>query len=87
MGQPLKNVDVEFPRAGVAVVTFAGAHDVGTSAVISELLEDLIQANELVVADFSSARFIDSSMLKVLFAAEKRASELDKILSIRLGTN
>lgn len=87
MGATLENVDVEFPRAGVAVVTFAGAHDVATSAVISELLEGLIQANELVVADFSSAKFIDSSMLKVLFAAERRATDLDKTLSIRLGTN
>ncbi len=82
----LKDVDVESHGTGVALVVFSGAHNVATSARIWDLFEGLIQENELVVADFCSARFIDLSMLRVAFAAEKRASELGKDFRVQLPT-
>ena len=82
----LKNVDVESEETGVALVVFSGVHDVATSTLIWDLFEGLIQENELVVADFCSARFIDLSMLRVAFAAEKRANELGKKFRVELPT-
>jgi anti-anti-sigma regulatory factor len=84
MAADLDDVYVECPRPGVAVVIFAGKHDVATSPAISYLLEGLTRANASLVADFTSATFVDTSVLRVLFAAEERASELGKEFRIQL---
>jgi anti-anti-sigma factor len=81
-----EDVTVESPRAGVAVVAFTGEHDLATSESVSEVLETLVGENELVVADFSSAQFVDSSMLNVLVATEQLARERGTIFRIQLGT-
>src|SRR5512145_276234 len=62
----LDDVQVEQPAPGTAVAVFSGEHDLATRDEVTELLTSLVDANELVVADLSSAQFVDSSILRVL---------------------
>jgi anti-anti-sigma factor len=83
----LDDVTVTFPKAGVAVVAFAGDHDVLTRAAVSELLESLLDGSDLVLADVSEAQFVDSSMLSTFLAAHRSAGTLGKRFRIQLGTD
>jgi anti-anti-sigma factor len=82
----LEDVMVEFPQEGVAVASFAGEHDLTTRPSISELLEGLVDGNELVVADFSQAQFVDSSILHTLLLTDRFARERGKTFRLQLGT-
>lgn len=53
---------------------------------VRELLDSLVRRDNLIVADFSSAAFVDSSILGVLLDTEKQASELGKTFRLQLGT-
>ena len=68
-------VQVASPGVGVAVVSFIDEHDLATKTELSALLHALVRQNELVVADFSQALFVDSSTLNVLVSAHKLALE------------
>ena len=81
-----QDLKVERPLDGTAVVVFAGEHDLATKGEVYELLSSLIDANELVVADFSSASFVDSSMIGVLLDTNEQARALGKTFRLQLGT-
>ena len=83
-GVSADDVEAGTPIVGVAVVSFGGEHDIANRTIAS-LLYRLTQDNELVVDDFSSAKFIDSAMLSVVFEAEERARDLGKQFRIHLG--
>jgi anti-anti-sigma factor len=53
---------------------------------VAELLRSLTDENELVVADFSDAQFVDSSMLWVLKRANDDAEAKGRSFRIQLGT-
>jgi anti-anti-sigma factor len=82
----LEDVQVERPADGTAVVVFSGEHDMATEREVSELLHSLVRWDKLIVADFSSASFVDSSMLGVLLDANEQARELGKTFRLQLGT-
>jgi anti-anti-sigma factor len=82
----LEDVQVTSPCSGVSVVSFYGEHDLATSQSTAELLDSLLLANDLVIADVSDAQFIDASMLRVLVVADKAARERGADFRIRLGT-
>jgi anti-anti-sigma factor len=82
----LDDVHVEQPGLGTAVVVFSGEHDLATVDEVEELLRRLIDGNELVVADFSDAQFVDSSMLWVLKRANDDAQAKGRSFLIQLGT-
>jgi anti-anti-sigma factor len=82
----LEDVQVTSPRSGVSVVSFYGEHDLATSQSTAELLDSLLLANDLVIADVSDAQFIDASMLHVLIVADKAARARGADFRIRLGT-
>jgi hypothetical protein len=84
--ETLEGVNVHFPSVGVALVVFAGVHDVATSSATRDFLRGLIVENDLVIADFCSASFIDISMLRVLFEAERWAGELGRVFRLQLTT-
>lgn len=71
----LKDVDVTSPRSGVSIVSFRGEHDVTSSQSTAELLDSLLLANHLVIADVSEAKFVDASMLEVLIETDNAARE------------
>jgi anti-anti-sigma factor len=86
MTNPLQDVSVEQPREGAAVVVFSGEHDVATAETVAATLESLVEQNELVVADFSEAEFVDSSTLNALVKAARSAQQRGTRFRVQLGT-
>ena len=86
MAPSLEDVQVERPADGTAVVVFSGEHDLATEHEVREILHSLVRWEKLIVADFSSASFVDSSMLGVLLDANEQARELGKTFRLQLGT-
>ena len=60
------DIRVEQPEAGRVVVVFKGEHDVAQIEELGERLAALVAENKLVVADFSKAEFVDSSIIHLL---------------------
>ena len=79
-------VGVENPAPGVAVAVFSGEHDLATKDAVVDLLDSLLGSNDLVVADFTEAKFIDAAILGVLFDAHERAAEQGATLRLQIGT-
>ena len=86
MAPTLEDVQVERPADGTAVVVFSGEHDMATKDAVKDLLDSLLWEDNLLVADFSSACFVDSSMLGVLLDTNEHARELGKTFRLQLGT-
>lgn len=82
----MNDVFVAYPESGVALVTFAGEHDLASRDELSALLRRLVMENESVVADFSDAQFVDSAVIHVLFAAGAEARDHGRMLQLRLGS-
>lgn len=82
----LEDVRVEQPTPDTAVVVFSGDHDLSTKDEVRDLLGSLVASDDLVIADFSSATFVDSSILGVLLDANDRALALGKVFRLQLGT-
>lgn len=85
MWEALEAVRVASPRVGVAVVSVADELDLTTCTEFSALLQALVRQNELVVVDFSEARFVDASTLNVLVAAHKLALTRGTRMRLQLG--
>jgi anti-anti-sigma factor len=82
----LEDIQVERPADGTSVVVFSGEHDLATKHEVTELLHSLVASDRLVIADFSEAVFVDSSILAVLLGVNRHASELGKVFRLQLGT-
>jgi anti-anti-sigma factor len=80
------DIEVEQPEAGRAVVVFKGEHDLAQVEALGERLSALVAENELVVADFSEAEFIDSSIINLLVETKREAEARQRRLRIQLGT-
>jgi anti-anti-sigma factor len=86
MYDAMTHVHVERPAVGTAFVTFTGEHDLATRDDLTALLDSLIEENNLVVADFSQALFVDSTMMYVLVNADAAARARGRKLRLQLGT-
>ena len=86
MDNRLRDVRVEQPRAGAAVVVFTGEHDAFTSEPVEELLGSLIEEHELVVVDFSEAEFVDSATIFTLVKSYRAAQQRGSTFRLQLGT-
>ena len=86
MAPILDDVLVERPADGISVVVFSGGHDLATEEEVTNLLNTLVRRDDLIVADFSSATFVDSSILGALLATNEQARELGKVFRLQLGT-
>jgi anti-anti-sigma factor len=82
----MENVQVERPSGSTAVVTFTGEHDLLARDALSALFNSLIEDNDLVVADFSQATFVDSATIHVLLNSDLAARQRGRILRLQLGT-
>jgi anti-anti-sigma factor len=85
MGE-LQDIRVERPTPNAAVVAFTGEHDLAQADRIQSLFESLVEANAVVVADFSEAQFVDSSVLRTLFRAHLAAESSGSSFRLQLGT-
>ena len=83
---PRDDVLVERPADGTAVVVFSGEHDLASAPEVRALLDSLLQQDDLIVADFSSAQFVDSSILGVVLDTQARAAELGKVFRLQIQT-
>ena len=86
MAPPLDDVRVEQPVSRTAVAVFSGEHDLGTKHEVHEFLRLLLDENERVVADFSGAQFVDSSILSVLMDVHQDALDRGRTFRLQLGT-
>ena len=86
MNGPLQDVRVECPRVDAAVVAFTGEHDLMTANRIQTLLVSLVEQNDLVVADFSEAEFVDSSVISALFRTNAATQRSGSSFTLQLGT-
>ncbi|MDP9384988.1 MAG: STAS domain-containing protein [Actinomycetota bacterium] len=78
--------DVRVSEAdGSTVVTFTGDLDVVAVPRASRAIEDAQSAGGTVVLDLRHLRFMDSSGLRVVLAAQRRASELGARLLVAPG--
>ena len=82
----LDDVHVEQPAPGTAIAVFSGEHDLATKRQVHELLTGLLGDNDLVIADFSRAQFVDSSILGVLTAVRREAEDRPTTFRLQLGT-
>ena len=82
----LEQVGLEQPTAGTAIASFRGEHDVATRDAVSELLRSLLEQNELVVADFSAARFVDGAILGALLDTDREAKSQGRTFRLQLAT-
>ena len=71
---------------GTAVVVFSGEHDMATEPEVGISSTRCVRWDKLIVADFSSASFVDSSVLGVLLDTNAKARELGKTFRLQLGT-
>jgi len=70
---------------GVAVVVVEGEHDVYTAPTLGEQLDSLLDERSPLVVDLSQATFVDSSVLRVLLEARRRAEEQGIGFAVALG--
>jgi len=85
--EPPDDVLVEQVAPRAVVVRFGGEHDLSERDRVEELLRTLLDENELVVADFSEATFVDSTMMHVLLGADMEARRRGSRFRLQLGTS
>ena len=81
-----QSVEVTYPKPGACVVTVYGDQDRGSADQFERHLVDLIALNELVVVDVSQAEFVDSSFLRNMLVANRRANEQERRFRLQMGT-
>jgi anti-anti-sigma factor len=77
---------VVYPSPGTAVVRFTGEHDLVAREDLRALLDSLVEQNDLVVADFSDATFVDSTTMHALLDADTAARVRGRTFRLQLGT-
>ncbi len=78
-------IEVDRTSEGVAVLSVQGEHDVYTAPSISEQVDALIGERVPFVIDLTPATFVDSSVLRVLLEARRRAEEEHIGFAVALG--
>ena len=68
-------IEVSRSAKGVAVLSVQGEHDVYTAPSLADQVEGLIDERVPFVIDLTPATFVDSSVLRVLLEARRRAEE------------
>jgi len=77
---------VTHPRAGAAVVSLLGEHDLAVKQRLEAVLNGLVVTNDLVVVDVSESAFVDSSIINVLFACNRHAHNVGSSFRLQMGT-
>jgi anti-sigma B factor antagonist len=72
---------------GVAVMIVEGEHDVYTAPSLNERLDVLLTEGLPFVIDLTEATFVDSSVLRVLLEARRRADERGIGFAVALSTD
>jgi len=86
MYDPMDHVQVDYPTVGTAVITFRGEHDLVARDELRAMLDLLVEQHTLVVADFSEAKFVDSTTLHALLDADMAARRQGRKFRLLLDT-
>lgn len=78
-------IEVDRSSRDVAVLSVQGEHDVYTAPSISEQVDSLLGERMPFVIDLTPATFVDSSVLRVLLEARRRAEEEGVGFAVALG--
>jgi anti-sigma B factor antagonist len=78
-------IEVDRTSQGVVVLTVQGEHDVYTAPSITEKVDALLDERVPFVIDLTPATFVDSSVLRVLLEARRRAEEESVGFAVALG--
>jgi anti-sigma B factor antagonist len=78
-------IELSRDHDGVVVVVVAGEHDVHTAPSLRERIESVIKEQKPFAIDLTPATFIDSSILRVLLEARRRAQEEGLGFAVSLG--
>jgi anti-sigma B factor antagonist len=81
-----REIRIERPVPDTAVAVFLGEHDIASRKELKSLLETLVDENDLVVADFSEATFVDSTTMHLLITAHASARMRGKTFRLQVGT-
>jgi anti-anti-sigma factor len=81
-----ESVEVTFPRARACVVVVRGDQDTTTAVEMERLLSELLVGSDRLVVDVSEADFVDSSFLRNVLVADRRAKEQDKVFRLQMDT-
>ena len=79
-------VEVTYPRPRTCVIALHGEHDRITAEQTERLFRDVQAVNDLVILDVGGAEFIDSSFLRNLLVADRRATEQQKVFRLQMST-
>lgn len=74
-------IELAFDRAGSATVTLSGEHDLDNARSVATALAEAASAASVLV-DLTASTFIDSSVMRELLAASRRAQEGDGRLEL-----
>jgi anti-sigma B factor antagonist len=78
-------IEVDRSDTGVVVVVVTGEHDVSTAPALRERVSAVIAEGTALVIDLTPASFLDSSVLRVLLEARRRAEEENLGFAVALG--
>lgn len=79
-------VDVRWLQGGSAHVVVGGEHDLGSADRLGEALTRTLAGCSHLIVDISPAKFIDSSIIRVLLATKGRADATGRRFNLLLGT-
>jgi anti-sigma B factor antagonist len=79
-------IEVRSPRPHAALVVLAGEHDLQSADEVQRTLDQALAVCDHLIVDFSTAEFIDSTIVGVLLQTKKCAVELDRKFNVVLGT-
>jgi anti-sigma B factor antagonist len=78
-------IELDRSDTGVVVVVLTGEHDVYTAPTLRDRISAVFAERVPIVIDLTPATFIDSSVLRVLLEARRRAEEEGVGFSVALG--
>lgn len=85
MDRDLGIVEIERLGDSLWVLKLAGEHDLSTAPAIEAALERIAESGTTVVADFSEASFIDSTVIRTLLRSVERGENLLLVVQPKPG--
>jgi anti-anti-sigma regulatory factor len=77
MMAPVAQLSIERPEPSVAVVVFAGEHDLTSAKHATRIFEDLVAEGTSIVADLSQVLFLDTTVIHALVVGRNLAEASD----------
>jgi anti-anti-sigma factor len=80
----MERIEVSHAETDVAIIMLRGEHDLADCGELGQTLQLLVQSADRVIVDLSEVRYIDSSVLNNLLAADRGARARCRRLTLQL---